>query len=124
MTAKTMWTGRRAERSGKQFLSEKRARKEQELLRAVQEGLASDATVLDLGAGNGFLSLTTAAYLDRGRVIAVDLSGDMLAQLREQAGVERVHRGRVLGPAGQVAQLAGVLRQVVELPLGGVPRVR
>jgi len=83
--ANTTWTGRRAERSGKRFLSERRRRREKALLDTVCAGLGTEDTVLDLGSGNGFLSLTVAESLERGSVIAVDLSEDMLAQLRRQA---------------------------------------
>ncbi len=55
------------------------------------------AHILDCGAGTGFLSLI-AARLGH-RVTALDLSGEMLARLRHQAGVE--------GLAGAIETIEG-----------------
>lgn len=55
------------------------------------------ARVLDVGAGTGFLSLL-AARLDH-RVTAVDVSGEMLAQLRDKAQTEDLDLEIVEGPA-------------------------
>ncbi len=100
--ANTKWTGRRAERSAKRFLSERRKNQEAEFLRAVCADLQPDETVLDLGAGNGFLSLTVANLLVQGSVIAVDLSEDMLSQLLHQAQEQNL-KGRITTRVAEAA---------------------
>ena len=45
--------------------------------------LKSDMTVIDLGAGNGYLSRAVAGYVRK--VLAVDISAEMLSQLRKKA---------------------------------------
>ena len=49
--------------------------------------LTGDETVVDYGAGVGYLTLPLAAALPRGRVVAVDMSAELLAELGE-----RLHR--------------------------------
>ena len=51
--------------------------------------LSGDETVVDYGAGVGYLTLPLAAALPRGRVVAVDMSAELLAELGERL------RGRV-----------------------------
>ena len=51
--------------------------------------LNGDETVVDYGAGVGYLTLPLAAALPRGRVVAVDMSAELLAELGERL------RGRV-----------------------------
>jgi SAM-dependent methyltransferase len=55
--------------------------------------LTGSETVVDYGAGVGYLTLPLAAALPRGRVVAVDMSAELLAELGE-----RLH-----GQASQVA---------------------
>jgi ubiquinone/menaquinone biosynthesis C-methylase UbiE len=55
--------------------------------------LNGDETVVDYGAGVGYLTLPLAAALPRGRVVAVDMSAELLAELGE----------RLRGRANQVA---------------------
>jgi len=50
--------------------------------------LKSDMTVLDLGAGDGYLSRAAAGYARK--VIAVDISGEMLRELRKKADMEGI----------------------------------
>jgi SAM-dependent methyltransferase len=57
------------------------------------------ATVLDCGAGTGFLSLM-AARLGR-QVTAVDLSSEMLERLRRAAATEQLDISVVVGPANE-----------------------
>ena len=46
--------------------------------------LSGDETVVDYGAGVGYLTLPLAAALPRGRVVAVDMSAELLAELGER----------------------------------------
>jgi SAM-dependent methyltransferase len=46
--------------------------------------LTGDETVVDYGAGVGYLTLPLAAALPRGRVVAVDMSAELLATLGER----------------------------------------
>jgi SAM-dependent methyltransferase len=50
-------------------------------------GLGSDSSVLDIGAGTGQFALAAAQYF--GRVTAVDVSAEMVRRLRERAAAER-----------------------------------
>lgn len=50
--------------------------------------LKSGMTVMDLGAGNGYLSRTVAGYVKK--VIAVDISAEMLRELVKKAGDEGI----------------------------------
>jgi ubiquinone/menaquinone biosynthesis C-methylase UbiE len=56
-------------------------------------GIASDATVADVGAGPGWLTLPLARAVPRGRVIATDIRADYLtvaAQRADEAGLDNV----------------------------------
>jgi ubiquinone/menaquinone biosynthesis C-methylase UbiE len=95
MTATTTkFTGLRASLGSRYFDRPARARRAGALLRHVTASLTGVETVVDAGAGTGFLTLAVAERLDRGRVIALELSPDMLARLEkrvEAAGLsERV----------------------------------
>jgi trans-aconitate 2-methyltransferase len=50
------------------------------------EGIASDATVLDVGYGTGRVTEALAALVPRGRVLALDASQEMAALARERLG--------------------------------------
>jgi trans-aconitate 2-methyltransferase len=50
------------------------------------EGLAPDATVLDVGCGTGRVTEALLALVPRGRVLALDASADMVALARERLG--------------------------------------
>lgn len=69
----------------------------EEVARLLRAGLAPDATVVDLGAGTGQLTLAIAPHVRR--VVAVDVSPVMLERLRAKvtragvANVECVHAG-------------------------------
>ena len=68
----------------------RRERRDHAMLQELQELLTGDETVLDLGAGGGFLSLRLAGWLPRGQVLALDSSADMLDRLRQRAAQEGV----------------------------------
>jgi ubiquinone/menaquinone biosynthesis C-methylase UbiE len=83
------WSGRRARRADRHFHSSFRRRFDRGVFRHIWSALKDNGTVLDLGAGTGYLTLEVAAQLKDGKVIAVDESRDMLEQLTrrvEQAG--------------------------------------
>jgi trans-aconitate 2-methyltransferase len=50
------------------------------------EGIAPDATVLDVGCGTGRVTEALLAMVPRGRVLAVDASADMVALARNRLG--------------------------------------
>src|SRR3954451_11226419 len=50
------------------------------------EGIAPDATVLDVGCGTGRVTEALLALVPRGRVLALDASADMVALARERLG--------------------------------------
>jgi trans-aconitate 2-methyltransferase len=50
------------------------------------DGIAQDATVLDVGCGTGRVTKALLALVPRGRVLAVDASADMVALARERLG--------------------------------------
>ncbi len=50
--------------------------------------LQSGMTVMDLGAGDGYLSRAVARYVKK--VVAVDISGEMLRELAKKAGAEGI----------------------------------
>jgi len=50
------------------------------------EGIAQDATVLDVGCGTGRVTEALVALVPRGRVLAMDASADMVALARERLG--------------------------------------
>jgi trans-aconitate 2-methyltransferase len=50
------------------------------------EGIAPDATVLDVGCGTGRVTEALAERVPRGRVLAMDASADMVALARERLG--------------------------------------
>ena len=61
------------------FGSGARRDRESVFLEQVRTSIKGDETVLDVGAGTGFLSLEVAKMLANGRVLALDLSQDMLS---------------------------------------------
>jgi trans-aconitate methyltransferase len=50
------------------------------------EGIAPDATVLDVGCGTGRVTEALLAFAPRGRVLAIDASTDMVALARTRLG--------------------------------------
>jgi trans-aconitate 2-methyltransferase len=50
------------------------------------EGIAADATVLDVGCGTGRVTEELLELVPRGRVLAIDASADMVALARERLG--------------------------------------
>ena len=50
------------------------------------EGIAQDATVLDVGCGTGRVTEALLALVPRGRVLAFDASADMVALARDRLG--------------------------------------
>lgn len=54
------------------------------------EGMAPDATVLDVGCGTGRVTEVLLALVPRGRVLAMDASADMVELARRRLG-ERAH---------------------------------
>jgi len=83
-TTATKWTGLRATLGSRQFDLPARARKAGALLDRLPTPLRRDEIVLDAGAGSGFLTLAAAERLDHGRVIALELSPDMIGRLTQR----------------------------------------
>jgi trans-aconitate 2-methyltransferase len=50
------------------------------------DGIAPDATVLDVGCGTGRVTEALLAFLPRGRVLAIDASADMVELARRRLG--------------------------------------
>jgi trans-aconitate 2-methyltransferase len=50
------------------------------------QGIAPDATVLDVGCGTGRVTESLLALVPRGRVLAIDASADMVGLARERLG--------------------------------------
>jgi trans-aconitate 2-methyltransferase len=50
------------------------------------EGIAPDATLLDVGCGTGRVTEALVAFVPRGRVLAIDASADMVALARRRLG--------------------------------------
>ncbi len=50
------------------------------------EGMAPDATVLDVGCGTGLVTERLLALVPHGRVLAIDASADMVALARDRLG--------------------------------------
>lgn len=73
--------------------------------------LTGDETVVDYGAGVGYLTLPLAAALPCGRVVAVDMSAELLAELSE-----RLH-----GPASDGAAAADERVELVHTADNRVP---
>ena len=82
--------------------------------------LRGDETVVDYGAGVGFVTLPLAAALPRGRVIAVDMSAELLATLSERLAARDV--GHDPGLAGRV-DLVHTTDNHVPLPDGGADAI-
>jgi ubiquinone/menaquinone biosynthesis C-methylase UbiE len=79
------WTGARARHADRHFHSKFRRQFDREVFRHILPIIKKDGTVLDLGAGTGFMSIGLAAHLGDGNVVAVDESEDMLRQLSRRA---------------------------------------
>lgn len=90
----TIWTGTKARLAALHFNSAARRKRERAFFELIRRRVNGGETVLDLGAGTGFLSIEIARWLNDGTVLSLDLSEDMLRRLEKkaaQAGVlERI----------------------------------
>lgn len=98
----TIWTGLWGRVGGRKLESSGRSRELDTLSNRAADGLQGDETILDLGAGPGIVALAMVEKVPRGRVLALDLSEEMLARLRANAQarglsdrVETVHADAV-----------------------------
>ncbi len=106
-SATTSWTGLRAWVAGRDFLTERRLLRDQALLYLLDRVSPPGAIAVDLGAGSGFLTLHLAR--NARRVVAVDASKDMLAQLDGAAVRLEVapHIVTVLAPVDRTGLASG-----------------
>lgn len=85
MGTKMTWSGLRARIADWHLHSSLRKWRDKDFFARIGQSLKGDEVVLDFGAGTGYLSLAAAACLPKGKVIALDLSADMLARLAHRA---------------------------------------
>jgi SAM-dependent methyltransferase len=89
--------------------------------------LTGDETVVDYGAGVGYLTLPLAAALPRGRVVAADMSAELLAELgarlhgQASAGAARVDDGAAA--ADERIELVHTADNRVPLPDGSADAI-
>jgi ubiquinone/menaquinone biosynthesis C-methylase UbiE len=81
----TEWTGLRGKIGAWILDNPLRYRREAEFLAAIFQHIRGSEVVLDVGAGGGYYSLRIAEKLTAGKVIALDLSEEMLAHLKSRA---------------------------------------
>ncbi|MBN1425646.1 methyltransferase domain-containing protein [Candidatus Fermentibacteria bacterium] len=86
----SQWRGIRAKSAAWWFNTRARTRVEHGVLETIRSTVRKDDVVLDLGAGTGFFALAVAPMLDGGRVVALDLSPDMLSGLVRHATRSRL----------------------------------
>jgi ubiquinone/menaquinone biosynthesis C-methylase UbiE len=79
------WNGLRAIIGSWEFDNPLRKKRHAGFLDTIEEGLEGDEVILDLGAGSGFLSIDVAKRLRHGKVLALDVSKDMLGHLERNA---------------------------------------
>ncbi len=95
---RSKWSGFLGGLQGRHLHSSRRQAEAADFLARGLVDLASDAVVVDLGAGSGVLSLPLAQRLSTGHVHAVDVSAEMLAHLERRCRGEglqdrvRIHR--------------------------------
>ena len=85
MEQQPQWRGLRARYAGHWFNSPVRSMAERRVLEAITREVKTDDVVLDLGAGTGYFTLAVAPMLETGKVIALDLSPEMLDSLSRRA---------------------------------------
>jgi len=86
----TSWTGERARKSAERFHDPERLASDEPLFASIATGLDGGGAIVDLGTGSGYLAIHLARRLPRARIHAVDLSDEMLGQLRQRAADEGV----------------------------------
>jgi len=84
------WAGIGARLASLHLAGGRRRREAQAFFDLVLGSLGGSETVLDLGAGTGFLSVEIATSLPGGRVVAADASEAMLKRLARRATAEGV----------------------------------
>jgi len=75
------WKGKHVERADRNFHGCLRERFDRGVFNQAKHVLRSDSTVVDIGAGTGYLTRGFAEMLREGKVIAVDESSEMLDKL-------------------------------------------
>lgn len=86
----TSWTGERARKSARRFHDPERLANDEPLFASIEADLGGGGTIVDLGTGSGYLAIHLARRLPRAHIHAVDLSDEMLEQLRQRAVAEGV----------------------------------
>lgn len=114
---RSQWRGLRAKSAAWWFNSQARNRAERGTLETIKSKVSKDDTVLDLGAGTGHFTLAVAPLLDGGKVIALDLSPEMLGSLIRSAGKKRL-RGRIETVVGDATR-TGLPDSSVDLIVSG-----
>jgi ubiquinone/menaquinone biosynthesis C-methylase UbiE len=111
------WRGLRAKSAAWWFNSQARIRAERGTLETIKSKVNKDDTVLDLGAGTGYFTLAVAPMLETGKVIALDLSPEMLGSLIRSARKKRL-TGRIEMVVGDATR-TGLPDSSVDLIMSG-----
>lgn len=78
-------------------------------------GIEADASLADIGSGNGYFTFPAAEIVAPASVYAVDIDADLLAELREDA--EQAGRSNIQCITGDARELESLLPEPVDIVL-------